>query len=84
MHVLSTGSLLLGYTEVSTLLFRDRAGMTSMLSWWYWKGVYCLLLHLGDFLDQQGEGLWEGLWLREQWEHLPGDQLDLPVFWVVP
>ena len=29
----------LGYLEVSTLSVRDVARMTSMLSWWYQKGV---------------------------------------------
>ena len=34
------------------LLVGDGAGMTLVLSWWYWKGVY-LLLHL-DLVDVRG------------------------------
>ena len=39
------------YLEVSTLLVGDGARITSMLSWWYWKGVV-FLLHLEDLADQ--------------------------------
>ena len=62
--------------------FRIAGSLLVVSCRWCWKGVD-LLCYLGDLLEWQEERLWEGLWLQELVECIPGEMAGLVASWPV-